>query len=104
MGFQLPIAPVQCRQQLQPNDRMLLYTDGIIEARDPAGHQFGLQRFTDFIIRREADGLSAPETLRRLMHTVLAYQNGRLQDDASVLLVEWRSSQERRMVISQHIL
>lgn len=104
MGFQLPIPPVQCHQQLQPNDRLLLYTDGIIEARDPAGRQFGLQRFTDFIIRREADGLSAPETLRRLIQTVLAYQNGHLQDDASVLLVEWRSSLENRMVISQHIM
>lgn len=100
MGFQFPVPPVQCQHQLQPGDRLLLYTDGVVEARDPAGHQFGLRRFTDFIIRREADGLSAPETLRRLMHTVMAYQDGRLQDDASVLLVEWRRSSERRMIIS----
>nr|WP_042187335.1 recombinase family protein [Kibdelosporangium sp. MJ126-NF4]CEL18010.1 Serine phosphatase RsbU, regulator of sigma subunit [Kibdelosporangium sp. MJ126-NF4]CTQ90762.1 Serine phosphatase RsbU, regulator of sigma subunit [Kibdelosporangium sp. MJ126-NF4] len=51
----------------------------------------------------EADGLSAPETLRRLMRAILDYQGGRLQDDASVLLVEWRSSHERRMVISQSL-
>jgi hypothetical protein len=101
MGFQLPVAPVQCRQHLQPGDRLLLYTDGIVEARNPTGDQFGLRRFTDFVIRHEADGLSAPETLRRLMHTILAYQNGRLQDDASVLLVEWRSSRESRMVIAR---
>jgi hypothetical protein len=102
MGFQLPVSPVQCRQHLEPGDRLLFYTDGIVEARDPAGREFGLQRFTDFVIRREADGVSAPETLRRLMHTVLAYQDDRLQDDASVLMVEWRSSHERRMLISQH--
>ncbi|MEV4315675.1 PP2C family protein-serine/threonine phosphatase [Actinocrispum sp. NPDC049592] len=102
MGFQLPVSLVGCQQQLQPGDRLLLYTDGIVEARDPAGRQFGLRRFTDFIIRREADGLSAPETLRRLMQTVLTYQNGRLQDDASVLLVEWRSSRENRMIIADH--
>ncbi len=101
MGFQIPIPPVQCQQQLQPGDRLLLYTDGIVEARDPEGHQFGLQRFTDYIVRHEADGLSAPETLRRLMHTVLAYQDDHLQDDASVLMVEWRSTHERRMLISQ---
>ncbi|ONI78119.1 hypothetical protein ALI144C_31010 [Actinosynnema sp. ALI-1.44] len=102
MGFELPIPPVQCQQQLQPGDRLLLYTDGIIEARDPAGHQFSLRRFTDFIARHEADGLSAPETLRRLMRTILAYQNGRLQDDASVLLVEWRNGNQRHMTISHH--
>jgi hypothetical protein len=102
MGFQLPVTPVQCQQQLQPGDRLLFYTDGIVEARDPAGHQFGLRRFTDFVTRREADGLSAPETLRRLVQTVLTYQQGRLQDDATVLLVEWRSSHERRMIVSQH--
>jgi hypothetical protein len=103
MGFQIPIAPVQCRQQLQPGDRLLFYTDGIVEARDPTGDQFGLRRFTDFVIRQETDGLSAPETLRRLMHMILAYQNGRLQDDASVLLMEWRSSRESRMVMSRHL-
>jgi hypothetical protein len=102
MGFQFPVPPVRCQQQLQPGDRLLLYTDGIVEARDPAGEQFGLRRFTDFIIRRETDGLSAPETLRRLMHTILTYQNGHIQDDASVMLVEWRSSHENRMVISEH--
>lgn len=102
MGFKFPVSPVPCQQQLQLGDRLLLYTDGIVEARDPTGRQFGLRRFTDFIIRREADGLSAPETLRRLMHTVLTYQDGHIQDDASVLLVEWRSSHENRMVISKH--
>jgi hypothetical protein len=102
MGFQIPIPPVQCQQHLQPGDRLLLYTDGIIEARDPAGRQFGLRRFTDYIIRREADGLSAPETLRRLMHTILDYQDDRLQDDASVLMVEWRNSHEQRMLVSHH--
>jgi hypothetical protein len=101
MGFQLPVPPVRCQQHLQPGDRLLLYTDGIVEARDPAGNQFGLRRFTDFIIRREADGLSAPETLRRLMHAILDYQDDHLQDDASVLMVEWRNSHEQRMLVSQ---
>jgi len=79
-----------CKEQLEPGDRMLLYTDGIIEARDSGGQEFGLQRFVDFIIRRNADGLPVPETLRRLVRSILAHHVGRLDDDATVLLLEWR--------------
>jgi serine phosphatase RsbU (regulator of sigma subunit) len=73
-----------------------------VEAHDPHGHQFGLRRFTDFIIRHEADQLSAPETLRRLIRTILTYQHGHLQDDAAVLLVDWHSNHERRMVLPRN--
>ncbi|MFD2352051.1 SpoIIE family protein phosphatase [Nonomuraea ferruginea] len=43
--------------QLHAGDRLLFYTDGIVEARSPEGEPFGLERFIDFIVRREADGL-----------------------------------------------
>ncbi|MEU4509298.1 PP2C family protein-serine/threonine phosphatase [Nonomuraea wenchangensis] len=88
LGLGLPTEPG--RYQLEPGDRLLLYTDGVIEAQDPQGELFGLERFIDFVIKREADGVSAPETLRRLINTILDHQRGWLQDDATVLLVEWR--------------
>ncbi|MEU0883757.1 PP2C family protein-serine/threonine phosphatase [Lentzea sp. NPDC005914] len=100
MGFQLPASPVLCHEHLEPGDRLLFYTDGIVEARDAQGRQFGLRRFADFVIRREADGCPAPETLRRLMRTVLEHQHGRLQDDASALLVEWQHNREKSLLIS----
>ncbi len=99
MGFQLPTRPRLCHERLEPGDRLLLYTDGIVEARDERGRQFGLRRFVDFVIRREADGCTAPETLRRLMRTVLDHQHGRLQDDASTLLVEWQQHRERSLLV-----
>ncbi|MET7504415.1 PP2C family protein-serine/threonine phosphatase [Streptomyces microflavus] len=86
-GFNLPIQ--QCTEQLQPGDRLLLFTDGITEARDTDGREFGLDRFTDFIIRHHADHLPVDETLRRLMHAVMDYHHGRLDDDATVLFCEW---------------
>ncbi|MFG2593886.1 PP2C family protein-serine/threonine phosphatase [Streptomyces sp. NPDC048438] len=86
-GFNLPIK--QCTDQLEPGDRLLLFTDGIIEARDTKGREFGVERFTDFIIRHHADNLPVDETLRRLMHAVLDYHQGRLEDDATVLFCEW---------------
>lgn len=91
MGFALCPATGLARYQLEPGDRLLFYTDGITEAQTPEGERFGLKRFTDFIIKGEAGGISATETVRRLIHAILRYQQGRLQDDATVMLVEWRS-------------
>jgi hypothetical protein len=56
-----------------------------------------LGRFVDFIIRRIADGLPPPETLRRLVRGVLDYHDGHLQDDATVLLVEWHGDAPERL-------
>ncbi|MEU6852367.1 PP2C family protein-serine/threonine phosphatase [Actinacidiphila alni] len=89
MGTDLGIEGTVCDEQLQPGDRVVLYTDGITEARRAGGPEFGLARFTDFLIRHHADGLPVPETLRRLTHAILDYHNGRLQDDATVLICEW---------------
>ncbi|REF00476.1 PP2C family protein-serine/threonine phosphatase [Thermomonospora umbrina] len=91
--------PTVCTEHLEPGDRVLLYTDGITEARDGSGRQFGLDRFVDFVIRSHADGLSVPETLRRLIHSVLDHHGDRLQDDATVLLVEWRGDAHQQLKV-----
>src|SRR3954451_23066825 len=81
--------PVVVEEALEPGDRLLLYTDGITEARSAEGEQFGVDRLIDFAIKAVADQLPAPETTRRLVHAILDYQNDQLQDDATVLLAEW---------------
>ena len=80
--------------QLRPGDRVLLYTDGIVEARSPAGEFFGEDRLADFVVRAETAGDPPPETLRRPMRSVMEHQSGRLQDDATIVLVEWRAGRE----------
>ena len=77
-------------EQLEPGDRLLMYSDGITEARNAHGEFFGEQRLVDFTGRAELAALPAPETLRRLTAAVLAHQGGRLQDDATLLLVDCR--------------
>ncbi|MFF3437615.1 PP2C family protein-serine/threonine phosphatase [Streptosporangium sp. NPDC002721] len=97
MGLDLGLEITTCREQLEPGDRVVFYSDGIIEARNATDQEFGLNRFVDFIIRRTADGLPAPETLRRLVRGVLDYHDGQLHDDATVLLVEWRGDSHKRL-------
>ncbi|MGI5271875.1 PP2C family protein-serine/threonine phosphatase [Nonomuraea sp. CA-218870] len=87
LGLELPVDI--CHEQLEPGDRLLLYTDGIIEAGRHRGEEFGIVRFVDFIVRHSCADLPVPETLRRLIKDVMDHHDGCLQDDATVLLTEW---------------
>lgn len=91
MGFDLGPAAGLGRRRLEPGDRLLLYTDGVIEMRSPAGERFGMERVTDFVLRGEADGLPGAEIVRLLIRAVLDHQMGGPRDDATVMLVEWRA-------------
>ncbi len=75
--------------QLEPGDAVLLYTDGIVEARQADGEGFGLGRLEEFLGNAFAAQLSPAETVRRLSNAVLDHHGGTLQDDASTLLVVW---------------
>jgi serine phosphatase RsbU (regulator of sigma subunit) len=82
--------PVVIQEALQPDDRVLLYTDGIIEARGEDGSPFGLDRLIAFASSALAEHLPAAETVRQLVHAILAYQQNCLQDDATVLMIHWK--------------
>ncbi len=85
-------------QSLEPGDRLLLYSDGVVEARDDEGDFFGADRLADLVTRASAAGQPAPETMRRLMHAILDHQAGALQDDATTMLVEWKTGGEQHFV------
>ena len=61
-----------------------------MEARDADGAEFGLDQFSDFIIRSSAAGQRPAEVLRLLIHAVLDHQHNQLRGDATILLFEWR--------------
>lgn len=75
---------------LEPGDRVLFFTDGVVEARSATGELFGKDRLGDLLVRASADANTPAETMRRLVHAVLAHQGSSLRDDATLLLVEWR--------------
>jgi phosphoserine phosphatase RsbU/P len=81
-------------EHLEHGDRIVLYSDGVVEARDAAGDFFGVDRLVDTLVRGAAGDHPAPETLRRVIHAVLDHQGGMLQDDATMLIAEWASGAE----------
>ncbi|MET7831357.1 PP2C family protein-serine/threonine phosphatase [Micromonospora sediminicola] len=81
--------PVVVEEALEPGDHVLLYTDGITDARSSRGEPFGADRLTDFTLRALADELPLPETARRLVHAILAWQDDTLTDDATLLMLRW---------------
>jgi serine phosphatase RsbU (regulator of sigma subunit) len=97
IGFhRLQTAPTTIETvQLQPRDRVLFYTDGLVEGGRRGGSRFGFDRLADLLRRTDAEGLGCAETIRRLGHSVLEHAAFELHDDATMLLVEWRGLPSR---------
>lgn len=91
MGLRGPVNAI-ATEALQPGDRILFYTDGVVESTDPDGQAFGLDRLADHLTRATNDGTSPAETVRRLSASILTYNALHLSDDATLLLVEYHGS------------
>ena len=90
LGHMLGRPPAVSEAQLEPGDTLVLYTDGITEARDVTGALFGPDRLAEFLLRALAKGTPAPEIMRRLIHTIISYEEGELRDDATAAMLQWR--------------
>jgi serine phosphatase RsbU (regulator of sigma subunit) len=76
------------RLQLRPGDRLILISDGIIEAKPVGGDPFGENGLHALL--RDTAGLSAVETVRQVTAGVVAHRAGDLQDDATAVCLDWR--------------
>jgi hypothetical protein len=82
-------SPRLCSFDLQPDDAVLLYTDGVTEAHLSNGELFGLPRLIDLVEREAGSDVQPEEVLRRLVAALLDHQPDGLRDDATFLLVQW---------------
>ena len=88
MSALLPDAPVEvCRAELVPGDILLLCTDGGLEQRDAVGNPFGDERLLALVAKYIEAGLPLEEGLRRVIVELLDHASGRLDDDATILLI-----------------
>jgi serine phosphatase RsbU (regulator of sigma subunit) len=79
-------------ETLEPGDSVVFYTDGVTEGRSGGGELFGIDRFVDLIEQAAATRASSSAILRTLIQDVLAHQNHRLRDDATVVWLSWDPS------------
>jgi serine phosphatase RsbU (regulator of sigma subunit) len=76
---------------LQPGDRVLCYTDGIIEEHVTGGEPFGEERLIHCVNRLgEEPSQGVRADLRRLSHTLKRERGGHTSDDATLFMIEWR--------------
>ena len=70
---------------LAPGDALVLYTDGVVEARSPEGVFFGEERFASLL--RSCVGFDAASVAGLIEKAVLEFQENDPRDDAAVLVL-----------------
>ena len=77
--------------KLQPGDHLVLFTDGVVEALNTRGEEFGLERLVA-LLRANARA-ATPEILVRLQEAVLAFSaNAPQHDDITMMILGFRES------------
>jgi sigma-B regulation protein RsbU (phosphoserine phosphatase) len=71
--------------ELSPGEALVLYTDGVTEARNDAGEQFGDERLV--AVLEEAVGRSAEGIARRVELAVIDHRGPRNSDDVAIVVL-----------------
>ncbi len=82
--------PVISDRLLRHGDRVLCFTDGLVEERAPDGGQFGERQLIDWVNRVERADSGLRTTVRMLSHVLKEERGGRTSDDATLFAIEWR--------------
>ncbi len=89
LPFGLGVEPRVESEMLRPGERLLFYTDGLIEARDRHGRFFDLIAAAGALNAADPPSAAALDNdLEQLLNQVRAHVGGTLTDDVAALLVE----------------
>jgi phosphoserine phosphatase RsbU/P len=72
-------------RKLQPGDTLVLYTDGVLEARQ-GRELFGTERFLEILLRYASGG--ARSISDRIAEACTSFSGGRLRDDFTVMVIK----------------
>src|SRR6516162_9483846 len=73
---------------LEPDDRIVLYTDGITEVFNAQGEMLGIDGVREIV--RNASALPAERMKARILEDVAAWRSGPATDDVSLMVVHVR--------------
>ncbi|MFF7413462.1 PP2C family protein-serine/threonine phosphatase [Streptomyces lydicus] len=82
--------PQISEQVLQRGDRVLCFTDGLIEEHEAGEEQFGEEQLIHWVNRIEHTEKGVRAVVRSLSHTLKQERGGSTSDDATLFLIEWR--------------
>jgi serine phosphatase RsbU (regulator of sigma subunit) len=74
--------------QLEPGDRLVLLSDGVLEAAPESGAAYGAGRLDEVL--RASQELAPYEVARLVVQDVIGHRAGDLADDLTVVCLDWR--------------
>ena len=91
----IAVGPTWRRSSLRwrPGDALVLYTDGLIEARSAQEEEFGMERLRELV--RAFSGSEPKRLSRAILSAVRAHAGGEPQDDFTLLIARFGRSDSR---------
>jgi sigma-B regulation protein RsbU (phosphoserine phosphatase) len=74
----------EAQVDLEPGDRLVLFTDGITEIANADNEEFGEERLMELL--RDHRALDAEAMQKRVMAAIAEFSGGNFQDDATLIV------------------
>jgi PAS domain S-box-containing protein len=90
LGYLSEIAPSESMAEieLEPGDRLVLYTDGLVEVFNRSQEMLGVEGLQELV--RQSATRALPEMKQAILEGAAAWSHGALADDVSLVIVEVR--------------
>ena len=81
--------PTVAREELEPGDSILFYTDGVVESRGSGHGTFGIEQLLHLATQLTSGGQEPEEVVRHIVGALLQDQADGRPDDATIVLFHW---------------